>query len=159
MYRKSHAILVQWVTRGLFPFSETIFKDFSRSQIYFSTIPNFTLNPLIPKISKSILLTVYRYFHHSYKVNSENFIAWVGQISRTFRNFLELSRICNFFQWLSSPGKWQTQITWLSRFSRTHTNLVTYGQAWLKRSLLVTAGITSPRHVSNLPKGGETRVL
>ena len=76
---------------GFVPFFlETIFKDFSRSQIYFSTIPNFTLNPLIPKISKSILLTVYRYFLQSelwklYRLSWADFQDF-PELSRTFKD-------------------------------------------------------------------------
>ena len=35
---------------------------FSRTQIDFSRTPNFTLNPLVAKISKSTLLMVYIHF-------------------------------------------------------------------------------------------------
>ena len=37
-------------------------QDFSRTQDFFSRTPNFTLNPFIPKISKSFLLAVYIHF-------------------------------------------------------------------------------------------------
>ena len=39
------------------------------TQIDFSRTPSFILTPIIPKISNSILLTVYNI---SYNVNSEN---------------------------------------------------------------------------------------
>ena len=42
-----------------YSFLETNFKDFSKTQIDFSKTPNFTLNPSIPRILKSILPTVY----------------------------------------------------------------------------------------------------
>ena len=38
--------------QGLYPFSETNFQDFSRTQIDFSGTPNFALNPLISKYFK-----------------------------------------------------------------------------------------------------------
>lgn len=43
-------------------FSETNLKDFSRTPIDFSRTPHFILNPFIPKILNSILLTVYLHF-------------------------------------------------------------------------------------------------
>ena len=48
--------------KGSYTFSETNFKNFSRTQIDFSRTPNFTLNPLFAKISKSTLLMVYIHF-------------------------------------------------------------------------------------------------
>lgn len=59
------------------------------TQIDFSVSPNFTLNPSIPKMSKSILLmldtrNVYITYVRGYI--SENFIARVQQISMTFQN-------------------------------------------------------------------------
>ena len=55
-----------------------IWQDFSRT-------PILTLNPFILKISKSILLTYIQFSTFiSYNVNSENFVAWVEQISKTF---------------------------------------------------------------------------
>ena len=38
--------------QGLYPFSETNFQDFSRTQIDFSGTPNLTLNHLISKYFK-----------------------------------------------------------------------------------------------------------
>ena len=38
--------------QGLYPFSETNFQDFSRTQIDFSETPNLTLNHLISKYFK-----------------------------------------------------------------------------------------------------------
>ena len=48
--------------QGLYPSSEKISKDFSRTQDCFSRTPNFTLCPFIPKTSKSVLLKVYIHF-------------------------------------------------------------------------------------------------
>ena len=47
---------------GFVTFFRNNFKDFSRTLNDFSRTPNFTSNPFIPKISKSILLTVYIHF-------------------------------------------------------------------------------------------------
>ena len=65
------------VKQGLYPFPKKIsrtfnFQDFTKTQADFSRIPNFTFNSFIPRISKSMLITIYKNYV-SYDVNSENF--------------------------------------------------------------------------------------
>ena len=63
------------VKQGLYPFSKKIsrtFQDFTKTQADFSWMPNFTFNSFIPRISKSMLITIYKNYV-SYDVNSENF--------------------------------------------------------------------------------------
>ena len=75
---------------GFVPFFRNNLQGLFQVSIYFSTIPNFTLNPLIPKISKSILLTVYRYFLQSelwklYRLSWADFQDF-PELSRTFKD-------------------------------------------------------------------------
>ena len=49
--------------QGSYPFSETNFQDFSRTQIDFFRTLKFTLTPFTPKFSMLILLTVCHTFH------------------------------------------------------------------------------------------------
>ena len=63
------------VKQGLYPFPKKFqgpFQDFTKTQADFSRIPNFTFNSFIPRISKSMLITIYKNYV-SYDVNSENF--------------------------------------------------------------------------------------
>ena len=76
------------VPQGLYPFSETNFQDFSRTQIDFSRALTFTLTPAL-KISILILPTAFHTFHI---------------FLFEFNWFPELSRTSGLFPGLSSPG-------------------------------------------------------
>lgn len=80
-YLINHRQTGYWIPlryQGFYSFSETNFKKFFRTS-------NFTFNPVIPKISKSIQNQFSQWSTYiSYNLGSENFIAWVKQISRTF---------------------------------------------------------------------------
>ena len=98
----------QGLSQGLYPFPETNFQDFSRTQIDFSRVLKFTLTPTLPRSQCQFSL-----------LPSIHFIFLVE-----FNRFPELSRTSGLFPGLSSPGKCHNKITGLSRFSRTHTNPV-----------------------------------
>ena len=95
--------------QGSYPYSETDFQDFSRTQIDFSRPLKFTLAPTRPRSQCYILVTAFHTLH-----------IFLGEFNR----FPELSRTSDLFPGLSSPGKCHNKIPGLSRFSRTRTNPV-----------------------------------
>ena len=92
--------------QGSYPFTETIFQDFSKTQIDFSRALKFTLTPTIPRSRCKFPL-----------LPSIHFILLV-ELNR----FPERSRTSGLFTGLSSPGKCHNKIPGLSKFSRTRTN-------------------------------------
>ena len=60
----------KWCSQGSYPFQEgnfhVLFQDFSKTQIGFPGLQNFTLHPFTPKISKSILPTDLQSFNLIY---------------------------------------------------------------------------------------------
>ena len=97
--------------QGSYPFPETNFQDFSRTQIEFSTALKFSLTPSIPNLS----------------VNSPYCLPYTSYFLAKLNRFPELSRTSGPF-----PGlKCHNKIPGLSRFSRTHTNPV----LWILRSV------------------------
>ena len=112
--KKINDVFKKWlsVMKGLYPFSETNFQDFSRTQIDFLRTLKFTLTLSLqrPQCSFSLLSAILFHLH---------FISftWVQQISRTFQNQRLFSRTVQ--SW-----KCRNTIPGLSRFSRTCTNPV-----------------------------------
>ena len=92
--------------QGSYPFSETNFQDFSRTQIDFSRALNFTK----PLNSQDL------------NDNSPYCLTYISYFLVEFNKFPELSRTSGLFPGLSSPGKWHNKIPGLSKFSRTRTN-------------------------------------